>query len=133
MRRFLPVLLAAALLDATSVRGDDKPAKPAWPTIDRVEAQPLLGQVKRLRQALDNLGSPIPKAGAAALSKLKADDDDKAVTAAVQKVLDPLSVAAVEIAKDGKLTVTPAAGKPALLEQGWRAHLVKVINRAGST
>jgi hypothetical protein len=44
--------------------------------------------------------------------------------------MDPMCVAAVEIGIDGKTKVTPST-QAELMENGWRAMLIKVINRAG--
>lgn len=48
----------------------------------------------------------------------------------IQDALDPHCIAAVTIDKDGALTTQAAEGKTELQEQGWRTHLVKVINHA---
>jgi ferredoxin len=45
-------------------------------------------------------------------------------------MLDPMCIAAVEIQTDGVMTVSPAAPME-VAENGWRAMLVKVVNRAG--
>src|SRR5262245_31831878 len=86
-----------------------------WPAVKDVEAQPLIAQVKRLGQALEFLGQPLPKATLDALADLKPKDE--AAPAAIQKLLDPLCVAAVEIGPKGVTGVIAPAGKPALLEQ----------------
>jgi hypothetical protein len=100
----------------------------------RVERQPLEAQVKRLVQALDLLGAPLPAADQAALKKAAQDSDKARAVAAVQAVLDPHCLAAVHIrAGKQKLALEtrqgPASG--ALAEQGWRVFLVKVYNLDG--
>jgi hypothetical protein len=104
-----------------------------FPTVDKVEAQPLLAQAKRVGQALDALGQPLPKETKDALAALKESDGDSAVAAAVQKHLDPLCLAAVKIADGNKVSATPVGGKVELVEQGWRTFLVKVVNGSGTT
>lgn len=109
------------------------PAYAQWATVSKVEAQPLLAQVKRLTQALDFLGQPLPAETRKALEALTEDDGDEKVAAAVQKHLDPLCAAAVKIDKDGGVKATASKTKPKLVEQGWRTVLVKVVNPDGST
>jgi hypothetical protein len=104
-----------------------------FPAVDKVEAQPLLAQAKRVGQALDSLGQPLPKAVKGALAALKESDGDAAVTAAVQKHLDPLCLAAVQIEPGNKVTAAPVGEKVELVEQGWRTFLVKVVNGSGTT
>lgn len=105
-------------------------APPALPQVDRVDAQPLLLLTRRLVEALDTNGAPLSKETKDALSLLKDAPDDAHVTATVQRLLDPLCIAAVEIAQDG--TTRAVAGRAVEVEEnGWRTVLVKVLNRAG--
>jgi hypothetical protein len=101
------------------------------PRVASVEAQPLLAQVKRLEQALDMLGDPLPVKET--LQKLKVEQGDTAVATAVQTLLDPLCLVAIEISKDGSLRLVPVIKQAELVEQGWRTFLVKVVNLAQST
>src|SRR5262245_24824139 len=78
--------------------GDEANPRP-WPKAGKIEAQPLLAQVRRLQQALDHLGSPLSPEVVAALGKLKPDGDAARVTTAVEALLDPLCLAAVEVTK----------------------------------
>lgn len=109
------------------------PASAGWPTVPAVEAQPLIAQARRLMQALDFLGQPLPDETRRAIDALTEDDGDARVAATLQKLLDPLCAAAVEIGSDGSVRATASATRPGLVEQGWRAVLVKVVNAAGST
>ena len=115
-------LLPAAFMSA---------AEPVFPIVKTVETQPLLAQVKRLDLALQALGQPLPTEARKVIAELKAVDPNGPAT--LQKLLDPLCLAVVEIGDKGVEKVTPAPGKHELLEQGWRVSLVKVINRSGST
>jgi len=129
MRR-TAIVWAALLGAALPVSAQEKPA---WPAVPKVEAQPLLAQARRVAQALDLLGQPLPADAKKALDELKVGDGDEKVAAAVQKLFDPICVAAVEIGKDGSLKAVPSASKPELIEQGWRLVLVKVVNHANAT
>lgn len=102
------------------------------PAVKRVEAQPLLAQVRRLGQALDYLGQPLPAATRQALAALRPNDGDAAAVK-VQALLDPLCLATVEVGARGVTRVVPAGRKLELVEQGWRAYLVKVVNKSEST
>jgi hypothetical protein len=59
-------------------------------------------------------------------------DDAKAV-AAIQSVLDPLTLAVVNINPESRVKVTRGAAPSVLMEQGWSVFLVKVHNEAGVT
>ena len=102
------------------------------PTVATVEPQPLLAQVQRLDQALAFLGQPLPEETRKALGSLKPADGERAI-AEVQRLLDSRCLAAVEIGKEGVSKVTGNPKPVELVEQGWRACLVKVVNRSGST
>jgi hypothetical protein len=45
-----------------------------WPKAEKVEAQPLIAQAKRIGQALELLGQPLPKEAKDALDALKESD-----------------------------------------------------------
>ena len=101
-----------------------------WPTVAAVERQPLLAQAHRLVDALERLGSPLSPEARDQLAGFESLEDDAAVTRGIESILDPLCAVAVGVAKDGPPTVAVRdAGVPlALVEQGWRTVLVKVVN-----
>jgi hypothetical protein len=103
------------------------------PLVRAVELQPLAAQVERVGQALELCGSPLSKEQLAALDAGAAAKDANAGVEQIQKTLDPLCLAAVNINPESrvKVQVGPAAKK--LIEQGWRTFLVKVHNEAGVT
>ena len=102
----------------------------AMPHVERVDAQPLLLITKRLSEAMQAIGAPFTPEQIKTLNELKNEPSDSQITASIQRMLDPMCIASVEIGTDGETTVTP--GVPLeLAENGWRALLVKVINRAG--
>ncbi len=103
------------------------------PFATRAEIQPLLTQVGRLVEALDYLGTPLPKESRDLLDqagKAKNDDDARQL---VQKALDPLCLVGVHINPESRVKVTQGPTKPVLHEQGWSQFLVKVHNEAGVT
>ena len=127
-RRLWPALLAALATLAPQLDAAERIATSA-----PVEAQPLLAQVRRLREALDALGQPLSPTVRERLDAAERAGGDAAVTRAVESALDAACVGTVRIDAGEKLTFTPAADVPRLQEQGWRAALVKVVNLAGVT
>src|SRR5437868_5664295 len=105
----------------------------APPRTTSVPAQPLLAQVNRLAQALNQAGDPLPPDMVEALRKLEVNQGDAQVTKVVQRLLDPLCLAVVEVKLDNTLKLTPVQKQPELVEQGWRTFLIKVLNPARNT
>ncbi len=78
-----------------------------------VDLQPLAAQAKRVAQALDQmLGAPLSEKQQAELDKALKLDDADAAAVAIQKVLDPLCLAGVNINPESRVKVArgPAAG-----------------------
>lgn len=107
-------------------------ATPPWPEVAEVESQPLLLQVRRLAEALDYIGNPLPEEAIQRLEALRNEQDDAKIAATVQEILDPLCIAGVEIANK-KMAAAAVDREIELVEQGWRSFLVKVCNRDGMT
>jgi hypothetical protein len=117
----LPLILISSAL----------PAAETFPLVRAVEKQPLLAQVSRLQEALEFIGQPLKAAVREQLAAAAHQDSAAGVAAAIQSALDPLCLGAVSVQTDGSLEFTPAAITPRLIEQGWRAVLVKVSNAPG--
>lgn len=100
------------------------------PKVAKVDAQPLLLITGRLGEALQSIGTPLTQNQLELLTQLKSESNEVQITTKIQQMLDPICIAAIEIRKDGSTTITPGA-KVELDENGWRAMLVKVVNRAG--
>jgi hypothetical protein len=128
--RTKPAILAAAML-LLCVVGLAAPIP--WPPVSGVERQPLLAQISRLQEAMDFIGHPFPQRVREQLAVAARGDSDAAVAEAVQQALDPLCLGTVTVQADGSLVFQPAPTNPHLIQQGWRAVLVKVINAPGST
>ena len=124
--RILRVVVAGAALAAACVTAQDVPQI-------AVEAQPLVAQSKRLDQALDYLGEPLSKEAKEALAGAASDTDGDAAVAAIQKALDPLCLAVVNINPESRVKVARGPAEADLVEQGWSVFLVKVHNEAGVT
>lgn len=106
---------------------------PGLPLVKAVPAQPLLAQVKRLSEALEFLGNPLPEPARAALERATAEPDDARVARMVQEALDPLCLLGVTINPESRVKVAAGPARPELVEGGWRQFLVKVQNDAGVT
>lgn len=104
-----------------------------FPAAGPVDAQPLLAQVRRLGDALEVLGTPLPEPARRLLERAAAEGDDARAARLVQEALDPLCLAALRIPTSGPIAVIPHPSPPDLVEQGWRTVLVKVCNDAGAT
>jgi hypothetical protein len=100
------------------------------PRVTKVEFQPLAAQVKRLLDALDYLGNPLPEADRKALNDARTAKDKADAIAAIQTILDKHCLAGVTIGED-KIETVAGPAKPDLAEQGWRVFLVKVVNPSG--
>src|SRR5688500_8574066 len=71
-----------------------------------VERQPLTAQVKRVAEALDHLGVPLPKADRQKLESAIAEKDDEQAVKAIQQVLDAYCLLGVDVNSETQLTVT---------------------------
>lgn len=99
----------------------------------QVDLQPLAQQTRRLEQALQYLGQPLPKAASEAINRAMAMDDEQHAVGEIQRVLDQYVLIEVEINPESRVKVRQAVAKPELIEQGTRLFLVKVLNQAGVT
>ncbi|MCE2814909.1 MAG: CehA/McbA family metallohydrolase [Planctomycetaceae bacterium] len=99
-----------------------------WPIVDQVDQQPLIAQVGRIRDAMSHLGVPLSDRILNELNRAAELKDDAKYSARVQKLLDPLCLAAVSVSESTAPIVIPARESAELDEQGWRTYLIKVVN-----
>ena len=99
------------------------------PVVNDVELQPFKAQVKRLLEACDALGSPLPAKDRQALQAAM----DAGDAAKIQETLDRHCLFGVNINPEMRVKVAPGEAKPELVEHGWRQFLVKVHNESGTT
>jgi len=96
MRKIISIaILLAATLNAADL-----------PEVKNVDAQPLLAQARRVVDALEFLGNPLPDA---AKERLQKDQD----IVEVQKILDPLCLIGININPESRVKAAPG---PAALE-----------------
>ena len=98
-----------------------------------VDIQPLLAQARRIIEAMRYLGEPFADAELAGLRAVEDSGDGPAIAAALDRVLSARCLVDVHINPEGRVSVTRGAANARLVEQGWRAFLVKVRNDAGLT
>ncbi len=96
------------------------------PLVTTVEFQPLSAQVTRVVQTLEMVGEPLPATDVQALQSAKTVEQ-------IQKILDKHVLAGIDINPESRVKVQQGPAKAELVEQGWRAFLVKVHNEAGVT
>ncbi|MGC6442788.1 MAG: CehA/McbA family metallohydrolase [Rubripirellula sp.] len=123
----------------TDDRNDSLTRQLADPVL-KIPTQPLLSQSHRLSEALEAIGSPLPKHSLEKISHLKQLNSNiqnsaelnpptpRSVVESIEAIFDPLCLATVTIPKTGSPTVIEGDAERVLLEQGWRTFLIKVIN-----
>jgi hypothetical protein len=103
------------------------------PVVSGVEAQPLLAQAARLKDALAFLGEPLSESSQKKLQEADGATDPSTAARLVQEALDPICIAAIRLPKSEQPSVVVSTTHPKLVEQGWRIVLIKVINEGGVT
>jgi hypothetical protein len=103
-------------------RADEVPAV-------EVERQPLAANVKRLLDALDFLGAPLPEATHKALQPALTERD----AGKVQQQLDPHVLFVVSINPESRVKAARGPAKATLQQAGFTPVLVKVINESAVT
>jgi hypothetical protein len=95
--------------------------------------QPFAQAVRALESALAHLGEPLSPEDKRRINDAVARADEEAAVAEIESVLDAHTLAIVEINPESRVKVTQGRARPALVQGGTRAFLVKVINDAGVT
>lgn len=128
---FLGAGIAAATGGETALRRPFAAPRPL-PYILDAEFQPLAAQVRRLIEAAEIVGEPFSGADKAALDAAFAQGGEKGAEA-IQAVLDPHCLFAVDINPEMRVKATQGPAEPKLVAKGWRSFLVKVANASGTT
>jgi hypothetical protein len=97
-----------------------------------VQVQPLSAQVRRLVEAMAFLGEPLPEMDRKRLEEAANLQEARAVDE-IQRVLDPRCLLTVRINPESRVSTERGAAAARLVEKGWRAYLIKVLNEAGVT
>ncbi len=115
------VLLAAALLSTNARAQTLAPVE--------VEGQPLAANVRRLDQALEYLGAPLPADARKAILAACADRDADRL----QRLLDPHVLLAVHLNPEVRVKVARGPAKATLQQAGYTPVIVKVVNDSTAT
>ena len=99
----------------------------------RGDIQPLLSQVRRIVDAMRSLGEPFADADLVRLRTAEDGGDEAGILAAIELLLDSRCLVEVRINPEGRVSIERGRADARLVEQGWRAFLVKVRNEAGVT
>src|SRR6266852_1885715 len=117
-RRQLPILITLIMVVASPLSAAD------WPKVTKVDRQPLAAQARRVAQALDYLGAPLPADDKKALETAAEDQDEARAVEAIQTVLDRYCLAGVRITTVGGsspnqlvLETQRTSDRPALQQQ----------------
>ena len=129
MRIFLAVVFAmesTIILAGPIARADD-----TLQVITGVERQPFVAATRRLVEAMDFAGAPFSDNVRKKMADAAAMPEDKDAVKQLQLILDPLCLAFVNINAESRVKVAEGPVKKELMQQGWRAFLIKVHNEAG--
>ena len=105
----------------------------ATPIVSVPELQPLAAQIRRVVDALNEVGSPLSPADQAALTAALAESNPALAGPKIQSILDQRVLFSVNINPEMRVKVAPGDAAPKLVEAGWKTFLVKVHNEAGTT
>ncbi|MEZ6133837.1 MAG: CehA/McbA family metallohydrolase [Pirellulaceae bacterium] len=98
----------------------------AVPTVD---SQPLASNVRRLLQALESLGHPLPQERSRFIeSALQAMDG-----ASIQQAVDQASLATITISPEERVSVERGKAMAALQQAGYTPAILKVVNHSTAT
>ncbi len=103
------------------------------PKVSGVELQPLTAQVRRISDALDYLGQPLPAPVREKLQAAMAQTDSAKAVLLIQEALDPLCLASIQVNPESRVKADPGPVAKTLAQQGWSVFLLKVANEAGVT
>ena len=129
MRIFLAVVFA---MESTVIlAGPIAHANDTLQVITGVERQPFVAATRRLVEAMDFAGAPFSDNVRKKMADAAAMPEDKDAVKQLQLILDPLCLAFVNINAESRVKVAEGPVKKELMQQGWRAFLIKVHNEAG--
>ena len=103
------------------------------PRVLGVPRQPLAAQARRVVEALDLIGRPLPQEDRDRLERAYTLEGDAEAANEIQDVLDPYCLVGVSINPESRVKAQQGPADPSLMQQGWRAFLIKVHNEAGVT
>ena len=96
-----------------------------------LERQPFVAATRRLVEAMEFAGAPLSDDIRKKIDEASALPDYLAAVKQLQLILDPLCLAFVNINAESRVKVAEGPVRKELMQQGWRAFLIKVHNEAG--
>jgi hypothetical protein len=105
----------------------------ALPVVTTVEYQPFSAQVRRVIEALDMLGQPLPGAVKEQIARAERSTDHAAAIRQIQEALDAHCLIGISINPESRVKAMQGPASTTLMQHGWRVFLVKVQNEAGVT
>ena len=99
----------------------------------QTDTQPLIAQVRRLVDAMAYLGEPLTEVERGRLEAAASMTDRARMIDEVQRVLDPRCLLIIRISPESRVSTERGSAPSRLVEQGWRAYLIKVHNEGGTT
>src|SRR6266498_1199193 len=81
-----------------------------------VALQPLAQHVRRVEDALNYLGQPLPPAVTEKINAAMGLDREEQAVSTIQRLLDPFVLAVVNINAESRVKVTQGEAKPELVE-----------------
>ena len=103
------------------------------PLVTVPDWQPFAAQVRRVVEALDTVGAPLPASEKAGLESALKEPSAGAASRKVQEILDAHVLQFVHVSPEMRVKAQAGDARPGLVEGGWTTFLVKVHNEAGST
>ncbi len=126
-----PILLCLSMAALATMPGVAKADD--LPKVGGVDRQPLVAQVRRVMEALEQAGQPLPAATRAELEKAFALPEENKALDRIQTLIDPSCLIGININPESRVKAQQGPAKPSLVQHGWRVFLVKVHNEAGVT
>lgn len=127
VRRCAGFLMVLTVLHAVPSRAE------TLPVVSDVEFQPLSAQVRRVVEALDMLGQPLPRQVKVRIDDAIQSADPASGARALQLALDSQCLIGIEINPESRVKAVQGPAETSLVQNGWRVFLVKVHNEAGVT
>src|SRR4051794_32185427 len=94
----------------------------------RIDVQPLAAQARRVIDALEYLGEPFAPEALRPLRAAEASGDQAGMLGAIERLFAERCLIEVRINPEGRVSLERGAAEARLVEQGWRAFIVKVRN-----
>jgi hypothetical protein len=98
-----------------------------------VDAQPLAAQARRVIDAFAYLGEPFSADALQPFHEAENAAGEPAMLAAIERLFADRCLVDVRINPEGRVSIDRGSADARLVEQGWRAFIVKVRNEAGTT